>query len=175
LLRLALSSITFTGNAGRLSAKIDSGGTALADEDWISDLIEQRKKVRGNQQPRKKPVRHPGGGFQKQIKELWDGVVIELDSTIENFNKLCLPSERVTSRHEGLSYAVRKVEDRSAYGILTVRLDVETSRIQSFGRSSPSYEIKGSASDLYVTDHSGLRIENEELAKEILGEFLIAD
>jgi hypothetical protein len=148
---------------------------ALADEDWISDLIEQRKKVRGNQQLRKKPVRHPGGGSQKQIEELWAGVVIELDSAIENFNKLCLPSERVTSRHEGLSYAVRKVEDRSAYGILTVRLDVETRRIQSFGRSSPSYEVKGPASDLYVTDHSGSRIENEDLAKEILSEFLLAD
>jgi hypothetical protein len=70
---------------------------------------------------------------------------------------------------------VRKVSDRSAYGILSVRLDFETRRIQAFGRSSPAYEIKGTANDLYVIDHAGSRIEKKDLAKELLSDFLLAE
>ena len=67
------------------------------------------------------------------------------------------------------------MEDRSAYGMLSIRLDFETRRIQAFGRSSPSYEIKVTPKDLYVADQAGFRIENKDLAKELLSEFLLAD
>ena len=147
----------------------------MADGDWISELIEQREKDRENQRLRKKHANLEGRRFQRQLEELWAGVVAELDSAIQDFNQLCLPYERVTSRHEGLSFTVRKVKDRSAYGILCVRLDVETRRIQSFGRSSPFYEIKATADDLYVTGRGGLRIEKKNLAKELLSEFLLTD
>jgi hypothetical protein len=152
---------------------MEAEGKILGNKDWVRKLMEQREKGREARHLEEQSAEERKMQLQQRIEEFWGHIVAELESAINEFNRICPPDERVVFKSEGLSFTARKTKLSSPYSILSIRLDIETSRIQAFGRSSPFYEIKATADGLFVKGGNGMRIEKEALAQELLGEFFL--
>ena len=142
-------------------------------EDWIRKLFEHRELEGEDQQLKAQDTTQRERQFHEGIEGLWADVVAEFESAIHSFNEISPPDGRVTFGQEQFGFTAKKGKARSPFNILCVRLDVETKQILSFQRLNSVYEVKTTADGLHVMRPNGSRIDEADLAEEILSELFL--
>ena len=142
-------------------------------KDWIRKLFEHHELVGEDRGRKAQNATQRERQFQEGIEGLWADVVAEFESAIHSFNEISPPDGRVTFRQEQFDFTAKKEKARSPFNILCVRLDVETKQILSFQRLNAVYEVKTTADGLHMIRPNGSRIDEADLAEEILSELFL--